>query len=82
MPISPERARHRARVASLTRCQRNGERPHGDPALTDAVRDLAAVRIAEWVEKQLAAAPPLTDDQRTRLAELLKPARQSAGAAS
>ena len=39
-------------------------RPHRD-----------AARIADYIEKTLAAAPPLTDDQRTRLAELLRPAR-------
>jgi hypothetical protein len=77
-PISAERAHHRARIAGITRSILHGERPIDDPALTDAKRDLAAVRIAEWIEKQLAAAPPLTDQQRTRLAELLKPVRQPA----
>jgi hypothetical protein len=30
----------------------------------------------EWVRKQVDKAPPLTDEQRTKLAELLRPARQ------
>jgi hypothetical protein len=30
---------------------------------------------AEWVRAAVAAAKPLTDDQRTKLAELLRPAR-------
>jgi hypothetical protein len=30
---------------------------------------------ADWVRRAVAAAPPLTDEQRTRLAELLRPAR-------
>nr|WP_197420218.1 hypothetical protein [Mycobacterium sp. NAZ190054] len=30
---------------------------------------------AEWVRRVVDAAPPLTDEQRTRLAELLRPAR-------
>lgn len=29
----------------------------------------------EWVRRVVDAAPPLTDEQRTRLAELLRPAR-------
>jgi len=29
----------------------------------------------EWVRRVVAAAPPLTDEQRTQLAELLRPAR-------
>lgn len=32
-------------------------------------------RTAEYIEKILADWPPLTDQQRTRLAELLKPVR-------
>lgn len=35
-----------------------------------ARRDLACANIAAAVEKHLAAAPPLTDDQRSRLAGL------------
>ncbi|MFN6550677.1 hypothetical protein ACP6C7_18910 [Mycolicibacterium septicum] len=30
---------------------------------------------AEWVAQQIAAAPPLTAEQRARLAELFRPAR-------
>lgn len=30
---------------------------------------------AAWVRRVVDAAPPLTDEQRTRLAELLRPAR-------
>ena len=37
-----------------------------------------AARIAEYIDKTLAAAPPLTAEQRTRLAELLRPARRAA----
>jgi hypothetical protein len=43
-----------------------------DPkAIEDARRDLAAEKIAAYVDKVLDAAPPLTDEQRARLAELL-----------
>lgn len=43
-------------------------------------RDAAAQRIEDYLSTVLAAAPPLTDEQRTRLAELLKPVRRKAGA--
>jgi hypothetical protein len=32
-------------------------------------------KIADYIERMLAEAPPLTDEQRTRLAELLRPVR-------
>ncbi|WP_273733367.1 hypothetical protein [Mycolicibacterium septicum] len=47
-----------------------------DPSkIDDARRDLAEAKIADYVERVLAAAPPLTDEQRVRLAELLRPVR-------
>ena len=76
MPISPEAAHHRARVASLTRAVRNGERPADDPELADAHQHLKSLRITEFVQRQLAEAPPLTDQQRDQLAELLRPVRR------
>jgi hypothetical protein len=33
--------------------------------------------VDEWVERVLAQAPPLSDEQRSRLAELLRPVRQA-----
>lgn len=71
-------ARHRGRVAALTRCVRSGERDETE--LTDARRDLAEAQISAYVQRVLDASPPLTDEQRTRLAELLRPARAGAGA--
>lgn len=44
-----------------------------------ARRALAEVKITDYVERCLAAAPPLTDEQRTRLAELLRPVRVKGG---
>jgi hypothetical protein len=38
-------------------------------------RDRTEALVAAYVRQVLAAAPPLTDEQRTRLAELLKPVR-------
>ena len=35
--------------------------------------------ITEYVEKILAEAPPLSDEQRVRLCELLRPVRRPAG---
>ena len=65
----------RARAAVLTR-------HHGadSPKTLNAHRDLAAEKIAAYIERTVAAAPPLSDEQRTRLAGLLAPA--SAGGAA
>ena len=52
-------------------------RHHPDQA-EDRRRDLAEAKITDYVEKVLAQAPPLSDEQRTRLAELLRPVRRSA----
>ncbi|MGV0772291.1 hypothetical protein [Mycobacterium syngnathidarum] len=49
---------------------------HRDPAAEDqARRALAEAKIAAYVNKVLSQAPPLSDEQRTRLAELLRPVR-------
>lgn len=63
--IPPAVAGPRARVASLSR-----SRPHDDPDLIAARRDLAAANLGEFIAKTLDTAPPLTDDQRRRLAGL------------
>jgi hypothetical protein len=69
-PPSKPVAHHRARVASLSR-----DRKPDDSEFIAARQDLAAQMLAEHIEKVLAKAPPLTAEQRTRLAELLKPVR-------
>ncbi|CAJ1504289.1 hypothetical protein MU0083_003399 [[Mycobacterium] kokjensenii] len=48
--------------------------------ITEARRELAEAKIHDFVERTLSQAPPLTDEQRTRLAELLKPVRKSGAA--
>lgn len=58
----------RARVASLTR-----SRKPDDPELIEARRNLRALRLAAHVEKALAGAPQLNDDQRATIARLLAP---------
>ena len=55
-------------------------RHHPDQA-EDRRRDLAEAKIADYIEKVLSKAPELRDDQRTRLAELLRPVRVNGGAA-
>lgn len=54
----------RSRVAVATRL--------GDSAAqVVARRDLAAEKLAAYIEKVVSSAPPLTPDQRSRLAALL-----------
>ncbi len=66
---------HRARVAALTR-----SRKPDDTELVAAKRELAEARIAASIDRITAEAPALTDEQRTKLAELLRPVRNSGGA--
>ncbi len=56
----------RARVASLTR-----SREPDDPELVDTRRNLRTERLADYIRRTVDAAPPLTADQRHRLASLL-----------
>ncbi len=84
MPDPSSWTHHRARVAALSR-----DRAPDDPelvaareALADARRRastvLRAERLAKAINKTVAEAPPLTDEQRARLAALL---HTSAGSA-
>lgn len=57
---------HRARVASLSR-----SRKPDDPDLLEARRNLRAARLADYVARTVAEAPPLTAEQRERVALLL-----------
>lgn len=56
----------RARVAALSR-----SRQPDDPELATARRDLRAERIADYVKREVAKFPPLTAEQRDRIALLL-----------
>jgi hypothetical protein len=58
---------HRARYASLTRSRRPD-----DPDLVAARRDLRAARLADHVQREVEALPALTDEQRLRIAALLR----------
>lgn len=53
-----------------------------DPRLAALRRDIRAGRLEEYVESVLAEAPPLTDEQRTKLAELLRPVRTAGNGAA
>lgn len=65
-------ARHRGRIAGITRAVRNGELPADDPRLAEAQRDLRAEVLASHVKKVLAQAPPLSEAQRDRIAAILR----------
>ncbi len=57
----------RARVASLSR-----SRTADDPDLVNARLNLRAERAADYIARIVDAAPPLTVEQRDRLALLLR----------
>lgn len=60
-----ESQRRRNQVAILTR-------HHPDsPELIDARRELAATKLAAYIQRTIDAAPPLTAEQRARLSGLL-----------
>ncbi|WP_164517848.1 hypothetical protein [Mycobacterium sp. P7213] len=46
--------------------------------MVEAKRDLAEANARQYIESVLAQRPPLTDEQRNRLAELLRPVRGGA----
>jgi hypothetical protein len=75
MSMSKRRTTARAKIGALSRCIKNGERQPDDPEYLAAKRDLAATSIEEYIERTIAKAPPLTAEQSTQLAELLKPVR-------
>lgn len=63
--IDPEVAKTRSRVAVASR--------RGDTlSLADARRDLAAAKIADYIERVVGEAPDLSGQQRDRLALLLR----------
>lgn len=75
--IDPDRARERARVASLSRT-----RAADDPELTEARASLQTARVDAYVARLVAEAPPLNDAQKTALAGLLRPVETRGGAAA
>ena len=59
----------------------NATRRGDDEAAKAARADLAAAKIAAYVEKALGEAPPLTDEQKDRLSSILTGALRSGGGA-
>lgn len=55
-------------------------RGENDPATVAAARDLAAEKMAAYVSRVVTQAPPLTEDQRSRIARLLSAAEPEAAA--
>jgi hypothetical protein len=68
--MSAETAHARAKVASLARCVKNGERKPNDPEYLEARRDLKAVKLESYIQKVVASAPPLSASQLARLSAL------------
>lgn len=64
---APSVARYRAQVAGLSR-----DRANDDPDLRDARQNLRAAKLENHIAKVLSEAPPLTDEQRERIAALLR----------
>lgn len=62
----------RRRVAAVIAAVERHHGP-GDPRLPDLRRDLHAAELAEHVARVVATFPPLTPEQRDRIAELLRP---------
>ena len=59
--------------AGIARAERDSRRT-GDPSQSVAARrEYAAAKIEDYVRRTVDAAPPLTDEQRSRLATLLRP---------
>lgn len=65
--LTPQVARERARVASLSR-----SRSTDDPDLIDARRNLRTERLADHIARTVSEWPPLTPAQLDRLAILLR----------
>jgi hypothetical protein len=76
--------RRRSSTAQQARSRlASAHRRHDDPEKIDeARRDLAAANIEAYVRKVVDAAPPLTPEQRDRLALLFGPGQHDGKAAS
>ena len=60
---------------AVKRATADGSPPEAHQAVVDARRELAAVKLADYIERTVAAAPPLTGEQRARLAQMLQAPR-------
>lgn len=75
---NPARRRAAAVVGALSRDPRSPD----DPRMIEAQRDLAAERLHDYVRRIVDTAPPLTAEQRDRIAALLRPGVSEIGAVS
>lgn len=66
-------AHHRARVASLSRSRRDD-----DHDLVEARRNLSAATLESRIAKFVAQAPPLSSEQRARIAAIITADRPQA----
>lgn len=79
--LSEQSLRSRARMASAAaRVARRPEDPEALAAAQDARRDYFAVALEDYIKRTVDAAPPLTEEQRARIAALLTTGGQNAAA--
>lgn len=64
----------KARSEHANLCKKLGP---DDPLVIDKRVELRALRLEDYVQRVLAEAPPLSAEQRERIAELLRPGRRS-----
>ena len=58
---------------SVTRARHAAAVRWDKPNIKETARDHAAAKLEDYVAKVIAAAPPLTNEQRERIAALLAP---------
>ncbi|CPR10500.1 phiRv1 phage protein [Mycobacterium bohemicum DSM 44277] len=73
MPASDTVRHFAGRKAALSR-----SRCADDPELVSVSQSLKEQQLADYINETLAKAPPLTSEQRAKLAELLRPVRREA----
>ena len=66
-------AKARSRVAVEVKKQKRAGESDVSESVRSARRDLAEEKIKAYIERTVAAAPELTQDQKARLAQLLQP---------
>lgn len=65
--IAPSVAKYRARIAGLSR-----DRSPDDPDLAEARQNLRAAKLEAHIQKAVAEASPLSDEQRDRIVAILR----------
>lgn len=71
--LTKPRRQARARLASASaKAARSPEDPTAQQAVDEARRAYRALALEDYIRRTVDAAPPLTDDQRERLATILR----------